>query len=135
MIEHRFDDRLAVVERAVHGDVTNIRRDDAGHHPPLHVTDAAFRMQNDNIDSRAGLQRFNRRGPGVARSRDNNRQGFIAPFERYIEHAPQHLHGEILERQRRPVKQFQNIVFVADLPQRRDCGVIKAAIGFRRHRL
>ena len=50
IIEHRLHQRLAVVERAVDGermDVGVVRR---RHHAALHVGDAAFGEQDDDVD-------------------------------------------------------------------------------------
>ena len=57
-----------------------------------------------------------------------------APRQRRVEQPPEDLHGEILEGERRAVKQFEDVIFLADLHDRRDILVRKARVSFGGHR-
>ncbi len=52
-----------------------------------------------------------------------------------VHRAPEPLHGEVLERQRRPVEQFEREEVRLDLDQRRGRRVAKPGVGVRGHRL
>ena len=56
-----------------------------------------------------------------------------APFQRVFDQPPQQLHGEILERQRRAVEQFEQEQVVVDLDKRRGRGVAEAVVGVLGH--
>ena len=52
-----------------------------------------------------------------------------APIERAVHQARQDLHGDVLERERRTVKELQQPVVGPDLDQRRDRRMAEAAVG------
>ena len=116
IVEQRFDDVLAIVERAVDRQRMDARPVDRGHLPPLHVGDAAVRIQDEHVGSLAAAERLDRRRAGVARGRAEDDAAAPALGQRPIHRAAEELHGEILERQRRAVKQFEQeqIVFELD---------------------
>jgi hypothetical protein len=57
----------------------------------------------------------------------------VAPDQRPVHRAAQELHGEILERQRRPVEKLQQKQIVVDLHDRRPGRRAEASIGVLRH--
>src|SRR6476620_7251244 len=79
-------------------------------HPPLGVPDA-----------------------GVARGGADDGGAGAAPQQRMGHQPRQHLHGEILEGKRRPVKQLEQPARRPNLAERRDGRVMEAAIGFVEH--
>ncbi len=133
VVEHALHERLAVVEGAVdleRMDVVVVR---GRHHPPLHVGDAAVRKQHVEIGAGAAAERFDRRAAGVARGRDHH-GGALAALREDVVHQPaQELHRQILEGERRAVKQLQHELARTVLPQRRNRRMAEAAIGLTDH--
>ena len=102
--EQRLHHVLAVVERALNGDVTDIGRVHRGHLAALHQAGAPVRVQDDDVDTistRAGLDG---RRPGVAGGGGHDCDAGVAFGQHAIEQASQHLHRHVLERERRAVK-------------------------------
>ena len=132
--EQAFDDVLAIVEGAVDGDGVDARPVDRRHLPPLHVRHAALRIEDEDVDALGAAERLDRRRAGVARGRAEDGRAPAALAERPVHRAAEELHGEILERQRRPVEQFEQKQIVVELAQRRPRRVAEAAIGLLRHR-
>ena len=132
IVEQRLDDVLAVVERALDRDRVDVRLVDRRHLPALHVGDAAVREEDEDVGARAAAEGLDRRRAGVARGRAEDRRAPVAPLQRAVHRAPEPLHGEILERERRPVEQFEQEQVVVDLDQRRGRGVAEAGIGVAR---
>ena len=133
MIEQALHDRLAVIERAVDRermDVLLLRR---RHHAPLHVRDAAMRIERDQVDLIAAAERLDRSAAGIARGRDHDRRALAALDQRMIHQPRQELHREVLERERRPVKQLQHKGAGRDLRKRRNGRVAERAVGVVRH--
>ena len=60
---------------------------------------------------------------GIARRRADNGDPLAAPGQRRLEKLADELHGEILERQRRPMEQLQQEMVRPKLHQRRPGGV------------
>ncbi len=89
--EQRFDEILAVVERALDRDRMRVGRFDCRHLPALHLGDALMRVENENVDRLAIAARFDRGGAGIARSRADHRDVFAAPGQDRIEHRPDQL--------------------------------------------
>ena len=99
---------LAIVKRAGHfqrRDVFAQRRELFF----LRFADALRRIQNHHANSRHAQKSVRHRASRVSRSRDQHRERpRLAAHE--ITHQPRHeSRAEILERQRRPVKQLQNV--------------------------
>ena len=72
--------------------------------------------------------------PGVARGRAENGRATPRSRERAVHRPAEPLHGEILERQSRPVKELERKEIVVDLNQRSGRGVAETRIGVRGHR-
>ena len=86
--KHRFDDILAVIERAFERDVMHVRRIDACHLPTLHFRGAALRMQDEDIDIFTRLAGLNRGAAGIAGRRADNRDALTLLFQHIIEQPP-----------------------------------------------
>ena len=78
-----------------------------GHHPPLHVGDAAVRKQDEQIGPLAAAERLDRGAAGVARGRDHDGGALAARRQRVIHQPRQQLHGDVLEGERRAVEQLE----------------------------
>ena len=135
IVEQRLHDVLAIVERAFDRDRVHARLVDRRHLPALHVGDAPVRIEDEDVGPRAAAEGLDRRRAGVARGRADDGRAPTAPRQRMVHQAPQPLHGEVLERQRRAVEQFEQEQIVVDLDQRRLGGVAEAAIGVLGHGL
>ena len=133
MIEHALHERLAIVERAVDGDGADIGRAGRRHHAPLHVGNAAVRKQHHEIDLGAVAKRFDGGAAGIARSGDHDGAALAARGQHMVHQPRQQLHRQVLEGERRPVKQFEHESVRAELRQRRDRGMAELAIGLARH--
>ena len=128
VIEHRFHQRLTIVKRAVDGQRMHIGICRRCHLHALDVRHAPLRIENENIDGVAAPKRFNGRPACITRRGADNRGALPAPSERVIHQAREQLHRHILERQRRPVEQFQQIVAVIQRHQWGDVDVRKTGI-------
>ena len=93
-----------------------------------------MRIKDENVERGAVAAGGHRRRPGVARGRADDRHMLAAPGQHRVEHQPDKLQGQILERQRRAVKQFEQPDPLVELHQRRDRRVRERAIGPRRKR-
>ena len=51
IVEHAFDERLAVIERAFDGNGVDVRFLGCRHHAALHVGDAAVREQDHDVNA------------------------------------------------------------------------------------
>ena len=69
VVEHAFDQRLAVVEGAAHGDRVHVLLRRRRHHAPLHVGDAALGKEDHDIDARGAAEGLDRRAASVAGGR------------------------------------------------------------------
>jgi hypothetical protein len=133
MIEHALHDRLTIIEGAFDGDridVSGLRR---RHQAPLHVGDAAFREQDDQIDLAALAERLDSGAAGIPRSRRHDRAPFAARGQHVVHQPRQKLHRQVLEGERRPVKQLERERVHAELHERRDRGMTKIAVSLARH--
>ena len=72
---------------------------------------------------------LDRRRAGVAGGRADDGRPRAAPPQRAVHQPAQPLHGEVLERQRRSVEQFEQEQIVVELGERRLRGVAEAGIG------
>ena len=130
VVEHRFDDVLAIIKRAIERDVVHIVIKHCGHLPALHWGGAALWMKNEDVGGVAPAKRLDSRRTGVTRSRAHNRGLEAALGKDVIDHAAQELHGDVLEGERRSVKQLKDEVVGLQLDQRGYRGVPKGSIGF-----
>ena len=103
------------------------------HHAPLHLGDAAVRKQHDDVDLVAVAERFDGGAAGIARGRDHDGPPFAARRQHVVHQPRQKLHGHVLERQRRTVKQFKREGIDAKLGQRRHRRMAEAAVSLARH--
>jgi hypothetical protein len=130
--EQRFDDVLAVVERALDRQRMRVRRVDGRHLTALHLGDAAVRIQHENVERGAVAARRQRRRAGVARGRADDRHMLGAARQDRVEHQPDELQREVLEGQGRAVEQLEQPQPLVELHQRRHRRVPEDAIGARR---
>ena len=108
IVEHRLDQTLAVVERALDGNGVHVVLGRGCHHAPLHVRDAPVGKEHDHIDPPRPAKGLDRRPTRIARGRRDDRRAIARGGEPAIEQAGEQLHGDVLERQRRPVKQLEH---------------------------
>ena len=108
---------------------------DRRHLPALHVGDAAVRIEDEHVGLRSPPPNASIAAAPVSPD--------VAPTivaraprsrQRPVHQPAEPLHGEILERQRRPVEQFEQKQIVVELDQRRRGGMAEAAIGVLGHR-
>ena len=57
----------------------------------------------------------------------------LAPAELVVEEPADELQGDVLERQRRPVEELEQVVVVVELDQRDDVGMVERRVGRRDH--
>ena len=133
MIEHRLHQRLAVVEGAFDRERVHVAVRHARHHPPLHLGDAAMRIEHDEIDAAQAAKRLDRGAAGIAGGRDDDGRARATTRQRMIHQAREQLHRDVLEGERRPVKQFQHEAARPDLGQRRHRRMAEARIGVVGH--
>ncbi len=133
MVEHALHDRLAVVEGAFDRERVHVRLGRRRHHAPLHLGDAAVRVERDQVDLGAAAERLDGGAAGVARGRDHDRRTFAALDQRMIHQARQELHRQVLEGERRPVEQLEHEGAGRKLRERRDRRMAERAVGVVRH--
>ena len=92
-----------------------------------------MRKQDDDIDLAAVAERLDGSAAGIAGGGDHDGAALAAHGERMVHQPRQKLHRQILERERRAVKQFEHEGVHAELGERGDCGMAKTAVGFARH--
>ena len=133
VVEQALHDRLAIVERAFDRKRVHIRLGRRRHHAPLHVRDAAVRIERDHVDLIAAAERLDGRAAGIARGRDHD-GGTLAALDQRVIHQPrQELHREVLEGERRTVKQLQHEGAGRKLRQRHDRRMAEGAVGVVGH--
>ena len=87
------------------------------------------RKQHHQIDAIAAAKRLDRRAAGIAGGCDRDGDALAALFERVVHQPRQELHRQILEGERRPVKQFEQEGVGVDLRQRRHRRMAEGAVG------
>ena len=90
-----------------------------------------MREQDEHVHRVEPAKRLDRGGARVTRGRADDADPVAAPLQRRLEHLPDQLHGEILERQRRAVEQFQQEMVRTQLHQRRAGVVAEPGISAR----
>ena len=125
--------RLAIVESAFDRERMHIGRARRRHHPPLDVGDPPVRKQHDQIDIVETGKRIDRRAAGIARGRDHDGGALVALGQHVIHQPRDQLHRDVLERQRRAVKQLQHELIGPDLVERHHRGMAEGGVGLVRH--
>ena len=133
VVEHRFDQRLAVVEIPLDRNWIDIGLFGRRHLPLLYRRNLSLGKENEDIGAIATTKCLDRRAAGVAGSGADNGRALAAFFEHMIHQPGEQLHRDVLESQSRSVKQFQDPFAGAGLDQRGDGLVAKSCIGFADH--
>ena len=102
---------------------------DRRHLPALHVRHPSLGVEDVDVDLGLLAERLDRRRAGVARSRADDRRPRVAPLQHPVHRLAEPLHGEILERQRRSMEQFEREQVGLDLGERRGRRMTEAGIG------
>ena len=92
-----------------------------------------MRVEDEDIRRVQPPECLDRRRPGVAAGRPDDGHARAPACQRVLEHLPDQLHGEILERQRRPVEQLQQVMVRPQLHQRRARVVPEPGVGAGDH--
>ncbi|MGY3107652.1 hypothetical protein ACVWW7_004279 [Bradyrhizobium sp. LM6.9] len=133
VVEHPLHERLAIVEIAFDSERVDIGRACRGHHPPLHLGNAAVRKQHDEIDILEPRERVDRSTAGVAGGRDHD-GGALAALGKHMVHQPRdQLHRHILEGERRTMEQLQHELVRRHLAQRHHRRMAEGGVGLVRH--
>src|SRR3546814_10782977 len=111
----------------------DVRREHRRHLAPLNVADAAFGMEHEDADMLAPRDRLDRRRSGIARRRPDDRDIGIAAAQEFFEQLAEQLQRDVLERERRPVKQFEPPVAMVELDERRDRIMVASAVRSEEH--
>ena len=88
-------------------------------------------MEHEHVHPGAPRQRVDRRRSGVARGRADDGQMFVAAGQEAFEQEPEELQRDILERQCRPVEQFEQPMLPVELNEWSDGGMAETAICLR----
>ena len=92
-----------------------------------------FGMQDENVDHVEAAKGLDGGGAGIAGGGADDRCPRALPPERTVHEPRHHLHGEVLEGERRPVKQLEQPARGRNLPERRDGRMMEAGIGLVEH--
>ena len=98
-----------------------------GHHAALYVGDTAVGKQDHDINALRAAEGFDGRAAGIARGCANDGRAPVLFGEEMIHEARQQLHGDVFERQRRTVEQFEDKGVAIDLNERRHGLMFEAA--------
>ncbi len=100
---------------------------------PLHVGDSTVRKQHDQIDIVEAGKRVDRGAAGIARGCDHD-GGALGALRQDMIHQPRdQLHRDVLERERRAVKQLQQELTGPDLIERNHGGMTERGVGLVGH--
>ena len=92
-----------------------------------------MRVERDDVDLIAAAERLDGRAAGIARGRDHDGRT-LAALDQCVIHQPrQELHREVLEGERRTVKQLEHEGAGRKLRERRDRRMAEAAVGIMGH--
>ena len=92
-----------------------------------------MREQYDQVDIVETGKRVDRGPPGIARGCHHD-GGALRPLRQHVVHQPRdQLHRDVLERERRTVKQLQQELIGTDLIERNHGGVTERGVGLVRH--
>ena len=118
VVEQFLDDGLGVVEGAAHGDVEHVRVKHGGHLQGLDGTGAAVRMEDEDVDALLAAHPGNGGAAGIAGGGAEDVHEAAGAGEHVLEQVAEQLQGHVLEGERRPVEQFEDVQ-VAHRPHRR----------------
>ncbi len=90
-------------------------------------------IQHEHVSAASAAERFDRGGAGVAGGRDHDGGALAARGQHMVHQPAEELHRQVLEGERRAVKQLQHELVGAVLRQWRHRRMAKIAIGFARH--
>ena len=125
-----FNQRLAIIKRAIDSNIVNIIGNNRGHLAALHLGDPIVGMHDKNIDILAAAAAFYRRRAGVTGGCPENNRSLAASAQGFIKKSSKQLQGDILEGQRWSVEQFKNPLIGIDLNQWRNRLMTKGAVCF-----
>ena len=128
VVEHRLDEVLAIVERAVDRDRVHVVVVDRRHLAALDVARAAGWVEDHDVDVLAAPHGVDGRRSGIATRRADDRHVLVALGEHVLEEPPDELQRDVLERQGRPVEQLQQPLRLVDLDERRDGGMAECRV-------
>ena len=106
VVEHRLDEVLAVVERAVDRDRVHVVVVDGGHLAALDVARASGRVEDHDVDVLAPRTASIAADPVSPLVRADDHHVLVALGEHVLEEPPDELQRDVLERQGRPVEQL-----------------------------
>ena len=106
ILEHGFDDGLAVVKGPLHGHSPNIGIARRGHEAALDLANPAIGEQDRHSGMARAAESLNGRTARIARGCRDDGHGPALSGQRIVIEAGQQLHGHILEGQGRAVEQF-----------------------------
>ena len=130
VVEHRFHEVLAVVERAVDGDGVHVVFLHGGHLATLHLADAALRIQNHHRDVAARLHAVDRGRARIAARGTDHRDALAARCEHVVKESSDELQRDVFERQRRAVEQLEQPAVLPQFAQRRHERITERRIRF-----
>src|SRR5438105_2373640 len=115
-----LDQVLAVVEGAFPREVVNVRVLQRVHLRALERAHAAVRGQHEHLNAALAAQRVLRRGAGVAGCRAEYVQSRISLLQDLLKQVAEKLQRDVLEGERRPVRQAEQMKARLERLQRRD---------------
>ena len=121
--EDFLERRLRVVERTVDRDRKHVSRTRAGHLALLERRDAAVGIEDKNRGAGLAEESVDRRGTGVARGGTEHVDRLAAHHALVRVEIAEELEREIFERERRSVKEFEDVEVFPERLQRRDRGI------------
>ena len=108
---------------------------DRRHLSALDIRHASVRVEDIDVGPGQSAESLDRRRSGVAGGCAENGRALAAVVEDAVHGAAEPLHGEVLERQRRSMEEFEREQVGLDLDERRGRRVAEAGVGAGGHRL
>ena len=133
MIEHRFDERLAIIKRPIKRDGVDIVGIHSRHLTALHIAHAAMREEDHHVNALQTFEGINCGATRITGRCTHNRGAFAALFEHMIHHAAEQLHRDVFERERGAMEEFEHEKIGIELHQRADGTMAEGAIGIIDH--
>ena len=123
----------AVVERALDGDVVDVRSRDRRHLPPLHFGDAPVGEEDEDVDRSRPRNASIAAEPVSPEVAPTIVARLAALGEDMVHEAGEELHRHVLEGERRAVEQLQHEMVRPDLHKRRDRFVAEGRVSVVDH--